>query len=662
MTVEKAALSMEERALVLAPNGRDAVLAQKLLGDGGIEAAVCPDLDALTHELRRGAGVAVLVEEALVTADLRPLSTWIAAQPPWSDFPFVLLTGRAGGLERNPAARRLMEILGNIAFLERPFHPTTLVGAVRGALRARRRQYQARAYAVERAEAAERLRVAHNHILASEQRLRMILESATNYAIVTTDLEGRITVWNTGARNILGWEEEEILGRSAEVFFTPEDRADGWAWEEMRKALTEGRATDERWHVRKDGSRFWAMGMMMPLRDGEVQGFLKILRDRTQERQAEEALRLAKEEAERANAAKSRFLATASHDLRQPLQSLLLFLEALRPHVKDTAGKTMLTHLGRGLDAMKDLLDGLLDISRLDAGAVAPAFEDFSIQPLVDQLATSYAPVAAVKDLKLRVLPCNGTVRSDPTLLGRMIRNLLENAVRYTESGEIALECHREGMTLRILIRDTGIGIPPDHLDQIWEEFHQVGNIERDRNQGLGLGLAIVQRLSMLLDHPVEVRSTLSEGSTFTITVPLGGAALARPSVGTMTGSGGGRFAVVVDDDAIVLMGLQSILQSWGYEVLVAGSIEEVLERLHADGRRPDIVITDYRLREQRFGTEGIVEIRRLLGADIPGILLTGETGPECAQKAETLNLAMLYKPVTPRQLGDAMKRQMGAA
>lgn len=661
MTVGRAAPSTEERALVLAPNGRDAALAQRLLGEGGIGAVVCSDLDALMRELTRGAGVAVLVEEALVTADLRPLSAWTAGQPPWSDFPFVLLTGRTGGLERNPAAGRLMEILGNVAFLERPFHPMTLVGAVRSALRGRRRQYQARAYAVERAEATERLRVAHNHLLAGEQRLRMILESATNYAIVTTDLDGRITVWNTGARNILGWEEEEILGQSAEVFFTPEDRACGRVQEEMRRALAEGRATDERWHMRKDGSRFWATGMMMPLRDGEVQGFLKIFRDRTEERRAEEALRLAKEEAERANAAKSRFLATASHDLRQPLQSLLLFLEALRPHVKDAAGKKMLTHLGRGLDAMKDLLDSLLDISRLDAGAVAPAFEDFSIQPLVDQLAAAYVPVAAVKGLTLRVSPCGGTVRSDPTLLGRMVRNLLENAVRYTEAGEIALECRREGDALRLQIRDTGVGIPPDHLDRIWEEFHQVGNIERDRNQGLGLGLAIVQRLSVLLDHPVEVDSTPGEGATFSIMVPLGGAALVRPSDSAVASSGGGRFAVVVDDDAIVLMGLQSILQSWGYEVLVAGSIEEILERLQADGRRPDIVITDYRLREQRFGTEGIVEIRRLLGADIPGILLTGETGPECAREAEALNLAMLYKPVTPRQLGDVMERQMGA-
>ncbi|MFC5355534.1 ATP-binding protein [Azospirillum himalayense] len=661
MTVRKAAPLMEERALVLAPNGRNAALAQRLLGDGGIEAVACSDLDALVRELARGAGVAVLVEEALVTADLHRLSAWIAAQPPWSDFPFVLLTGRTGGLERNPAAGRLMEILGNVAFLERPFHPTTLIGAVRGALRARRRQYQARAYAMERAEAAERLRVAHSHLLASEQRLRMILESATNYAIVTTDLDGRITVWNTGARNILGWEEEEILGQSMAVFFTPEDRADGRPQEEMHRALTEGRVSDERWHMRKDGSRFWAMGMMMPLRDGDVHGFLRILRDRTEERQVEEALRLAKEEAERANAAKSRFLATASHDLRQPLQSLLLFLESLKPHVKDTEGKKKLVHLGRGLDAMKALLDGLLDISRLDAGAVAPAFEDFPLQPLIDQLAASYVPVAAIKGLALRVSPCGGTVRSDPTLLGRMVRNLLENAVRYTENGEIALDCRREGGALRILVRDTGVGIPADHLDRIWEEFHQVGNTERDRNQGLGLGLAIVQRLSMLLDHSVEVRSVPGEGSTFSIMVPLGGAALVRPSVHSRAASGGGRFAVVVDDDAIVLMGLQAILTEWGYEVLVAGSIEEVLERLRAGGRRPDIVITDYRLREQRFGTEGVVEIRRLLGADIPGILLTGETGPECAREAEALNLAMLYKPVTPRQLGDLMEQQMDA-
>ncbi|WP_207462303.1 PAS domain-containing protein [Azospirillum sp. SYSU D00513] len=388
---------------------------------------------------------------------------------------------------------------------------------------------------------------------------------------------------------------------------------------------------------------------------GKIVAAATVFYDISERLRMEEALRRAKEEAERANIAKSKFLAAASHDLRQPMQSLLLFLDILKPHVA-AKGQEALKHLGRGLDALRDLLDSLLDISQLDAGVVQPTIESFSIQDLVEQIGTAYKPIAVADGLAFEITACPSVVRSDRMLLGRMVRNLVENALRYTEHGRIGIECHEAEGRLQLRIRDTGIGIPPEHLERIWQEFHQVGNPERDRNRGLGLGLAIVQRLSHLLDHPVHVRSSPGEGSVFTVELPLGEAVPAHAPASAKEMVGNGRFAVVVDDDAIVLLGLKAIFEAWGYEVLAAGSAPQALAELDELGRRPDIVISDYRLRERQSGTDAILRIRQACGRDVPGIILTGETGAEIQQEAASHGLHIIHKPVTPRQLGDALE------
>jgi PAS domain S-box-containing protein len=634
----------------------------------------------------------------------------------------------------------------------------------------------------------------------SEQRLDIMLESATEYAIFTLDLDGQITAWNTGARNILGWEKEEILGREANMIFTPEDRADNVLQSEMTKALAEGRASNERWHVRKDGSQFWATGILMPLRnDPDVEGFLKILRDRTKDRLAEhereslrqrldseqalfkavmerlptglvvseapsgrhlmhneqairllghelsdigqfsdyarygalhrdgtpyraeeyplvrtllwgeavdqeemiyrrgdgqittlsistvpvrgsdgrinlgvtafyditerkaleEAQRTAKEQADRANQAKSRFLAAASHDLRQPLQSLLLFVNVLQNYVSGDRGTATLAHLQRGLDAMRDLLDSLLDISRLDAGIIEMSIEDFPVQALLDEIGGTFTPVAIAKGVQLEVATCPAAVRSDRTLLGRMVRNLVENAVRYTDSGHISIGCREIDGRLMIEVEDTGVGILPDDLGRIWEEFQQVGNLERNRTQGLGLGLAIVQRLSQLLDHPVSVRSHPGAGSVFGIEIPLGspGAPGPQPAL-SPAGNDEGRLVVLVDDDELVLEALQEILKTWGFAVLSASSMDDALSRLRNTSRRPDIILTDYQLGRGDFGTDVVIAIREMFDADIKGAILTGETRLDRVRDATQHGLEIIHKPVTPQQL-DAVLRKL---
>jgi PAS domain S-box-containing protein len=399
--------------------------------------------------------------------------------------------------------------------------------------------------------------------------------------------------------------------------------------------------------------------------DGEVHAVSAVVREVTGERRAERALAAAKEEAERANLSKSKFLAAASHDLRQPVQSAILLASALERHVHGGRARETLSHLQLGLDTFKGLLDGLLDVSRLDAGLVEPTIEDVPLRQLVEHIGASYRPVAETRNLRFSVTDCRaGTVRSDPVLLGRLVRNLVENALRYTELGGVELACVPLDGKVRLEVRDTGIGIPAEHLGRIWEEFHQVGNPERDRQQGLGLGLAIVRRLADLLGHTVKVRSEPGHGSVFSVEMPLGlgrikDVPVRAPPSAPAAVEGRGRLAVLVDDDAIVLTALQAILGEWGFEVLAAGSTDQALAQLGEADRMPDIVIADYRLRDGRMGTEAIARIREMFGTHIPGVILTGETGTECQRDAAAHSLLVVHKPITPRQLGKVIEQEL---
>jgi two-component system, sensor histidine kinase len=337
----------------------------------------------------------------------------------------------------------------------------------------------------------------------------------------------------------------------------------------------------------------------------------------------------------------------------------------LKGYVKGPRGEQALKHLEAGLGALKALLDSLLDVSKLDAGMVTPEITEFPISAVLDEIATSYAPIASAKGLDWRIEPCADRVRSDWTLLGRMLRNLVENAVRYTASGHIRLAGHRVGDRVSIEVEDTGIGIPPDHLDRIFEEFHQVGNPARDRAQGLGLGLAIVRRIADLLDHRITVRSRPGEGATFSIELPLGTEEPPRPPDRKDTHldqNGRGRLAVVVDDDAMVLDSLEAILIEWGYETLTATDAEEAVSKTREGGRRPDIVLADYRLREGRTGVEAIHAVRALFDQHVPGLILTGETDLEFQRMVAAHGLGIAHKPVTPSQLGRMLDQQLKAA
>ena len=366
-------------------------------------------------------------------------------------------------------------------------------------------------------------------------------------------------------------------------------------------------------------------------------------------------LREQKEVADRANAAKSKFLAAASHDLRQPIHALMLFVAALRQEVLAPAQRQLVNRMDASIQAMESLFNALLDISKLDAGVVTPRLEAFALTSLLAKLDNDYAPVAQAKGLRFRVRASSAWVLSDPTLLERMLRNLVENAVHYTQRGGIVVGVRRRGAAVAIEVWDTGPGIPADRQADIFQEFYQLDNPERDREKGLGLGLAIVDRLSRLVQHPVKLASRSGRGSRFTIELPYvvpESLALASP-VGDEASAQAlvGGFVVVIDDEAAIRDGLEILLGSWGCHVLTAASGAEAARKLGQAERYPDLILSDYRLRDGETGVDAIRRIIDSLARPVPAVLITGDTAPDRLREAQASGYRLLHKPVATEKL-----------
>ncbi len=361
-----------------------------------------------------------------------------------------------------------------------------------------------------------------------------------------------------------------------------------------------------------------------------------------------------REEAEAANRAKSQFLAAASHDLRQPIAALGLFLEVLDARVSDPAARPIVQKIRSSIEAMEGLFNALLDISRLDAGVMTPQIQHFPVQALLGKIEADYTRLAADKGLSLRVVPSDQIVVSDPFLFEQVVRNLVSNAVRYTDTGWVKVECLKRSESLALTVTDTGIGIPEEHLGDIFQEFYQLGNPERDRNKGLGLGLAIVNRITTLLAHQLSVSSRVGVGTTFVVEVPLGSP---RENV---SGSDDvileiamiqGKRVLVIDDEADIREAMQMLLEDWGCEVLVASSGIEALKKLRSLQLTPDLIICDYRLREHETGIEAIRAIERHAEKHVPAVLVTGDTAPDRLREASESGYELLHKPVSPEKL-----------
>lgn len=363
-------------------------------------------------------------------------------------------------------------------------------------------------------------------------------------------------------------------------------------------------------------------------------------------------LRLQKDAAEQANVAKSRFLAAASHDLRQPLHALSLFSTALSERIRYPEVRRIVDNIMASVAALESLFNALLDISKLDAGALQPQWRSVALAQLLSRLDNDYRPQAEAKGLSLSIAEAPELyVRSDPALLERMLRNLVANGVRYTDRGAITVDWELHEQRVCIAVRDTGIGIAADDLDQIFDEFVQLQNPERDRSKGLGLGLAIVQRLSAMLEHPVSVRSTPGQGSTFTVTVPRAEAVQSPPeSVATRaTPPMAGMTVLVVDDDATNCEAMATLLTGWGCKVVCADGLVEALGA--AQSSVPiDCVIADYRLREGCTGVEVIASLEEA-GCAAAVLVLTGD--PHLAQQGQVgeKGYRLMHKPANPARL-----------
>jgi CheY-like chemotaxis protein len=304
---------------------------------------------------------------------------------------------------------------------------------------------------------------------------------------------------------------------------------------------------------------------------------------------------------------------------------------------------------------MEDLFNSLLDVSRLDAGIVRPRIATIALAPLMERVRLEYDPVARQKNLSLSVAHNSLFVRSDPVLLERIMRNLVANAVRYTDRGRIILGARRNAHSVRIEVWDSGRGIPKDKHREIFQEFRQLDNPQRDRRKGLGLGLAIIERLVKLLEHPLELRSQLGKGSVFVVTVPRGRREEFVP------GEADGQIVVdrdvanslilVVDDEPDVRASMLALLGRWRCEVIAAESCSQMLEKLVSIQRLPDLIVSDYRLKGEENGIEVIARLREEFNAQVPALLITGDTGVEQLREAEESGLHVLHKPLNPSRL-----------
>ncbi len=378
--------------------------------------------------------------------------------------------------------------------------------------------------------------------------------------------------------------------------------------------------------------------------------------DITASKVAELRLRQAKDKIEAATAAKMRFLAAASHDMRQPVQALFCFSAVLAERLRhDHAVRGVLDDLDKSLSSLKELLDALLDVSKLDAGVVKPSLAAVAVRPVMERVWKEMAPQAAAKGLRLRMVPSSAVATSDAGLLARILRNLVENAVRYTERGGVVFGCRRRGERILLQVWDSGIGIPERNRDMIFEEFFQLGNSERDRRKGLGLGLAIVSRLSRLLDHPVDLRSCLGKGSMFSVALPRVGRSAAEPAdLPAACVAPGYGWVVVIDDERMVAEALASLIRTWGYRVTVAQSADDAVSQIAPQLDRcgpPQAVVADYRLGQGRTGLEAIAAVRSCCRATVPSVVLTGDTASDRLNEIDAADAAMLHKPVPPAEL-----------
>jgi signal transduction histidine kinase/CheY-like chemotaxis protein len=407
---------------------------------------------------------------------------------------------------------------------------------------------------------------------------------------------------------------------------------------------------------RADGSQFPVEISLSPFTSASGAFVSSVIRDVTIRKEMERELIDARQQAERANKANTAFLAAASHDLRQPVQALALLNGALRRTVSDELALEMIESQQNSLDAMTNLLNSLLDISRLDAGKVEPEFEKFRVQRLVDRLFAEFSRQAQHKGLRFEADTCEqAVIRSDPNLLSEIIQNFVSNAIRYTDKGEVKLACREEDGNMWIDVTDTGIGIDSSQIDEIFLEFHQIKNPGMEK-EGFGLGLAIVKRLADLLEHRIHVESDVGNGSTFSICLPIVSQRTASPSRVAQsndeeTTSKVSGMIVLIEDDVKVANAWGLLLEAEGFRVATAASAKEAAAVVQHLATPPELIISDFHLLDGSTGVEAVAMVREAFKCNIPAFIVTGDTSKMVHDAKSTENCIIVNKPVNTDQL-----------
>ncbi len=484
---------------------------------------------------------------------------------------------------------------------------------------------------------------------------RLFLESAPDATLIVNGA-GTVEVANSQTTHLFGYSQKELRGMPVDAL-VPERFRDGHPAHRAQFAAhpkVRGMGVDlDLYAVTKAGQEIPIEVSLSPIQTADGTLVAAAIRDITARKEIEQTLEEAKVVAESATVTKTRFLAAASHDLRQPLQSLSLYLAVIsrqldQPKLQEIGGK-----MGKSLDTMRELLDALLDISKLDGGSITPEKRDLRIRDLLDRIVTDNVQQAENKGLRLECTDEDCIVHSDPALLERVIENFVTNAIRYTEQGVVKIDCQRGDGIARIAISDTGIGIPKDEVDKVFEEYYQLDNPVRDRRKGLGLGLSIVKHIARLLDHPLTVSSMPGEGSTFAVDVPLGTQEVVRSEARAVAHvlPSGGRIPIVliIDDDPAIVDATTMLLELAGMQAHSALNGDDALAHIEA-GIYPDIVVSDYRLPGYN-GVEVVKRVRQATASDLPTILMTGDTSAREIEAANLSNCMVLHKPVDTNRL-----------
>jgi PAS domain S-box-containing protein len=648
-----------ERALILAPQGRDAEIASALLREMGVKPEICPNLSSLVHEIARGAGFAVATEEALQSADLKGLAAWIDAQPSWSGFPFILLTHRGGGSERNPTATRLSSVLGNVIFLERPFRPSTFGSVVQTALRSRRRQYEAR----RADEALHRLNESLEAQVAERTRERDRTWALSQDLLAVGTAGGHIVSANPAWKAVLGRSIKDVRDQRFIELLHPDDQQEAvCALQALRATQTVQRFTVRLRHA--DESHRWISWTVVP----EAEVFYATGRDVTAEREAQAALSVAQEQLHQSQKLEmiGQLTSGIAHDFNNLLTAMLNYLDLLRKQLKgNPEAERLIAGAVQGAERGAALTQRLLAFARLQDLEIKHVDLAALVRGMTDLLTRSVGPMVEVRIEAPADLP---PARVDPSQLELALLNLAVNARDAMPEGgtltvavELAQASERNGLDsgqyLRIRVKDTGVGMEPETLQRAVEPFFSTKGI----GKGTGLGLSMVHGFAVQLGGDFRLFSALNQGTTAELWLPIGSSTVVDveprqlpPSEPTPRPDAASPATIlVVDDDVLIAMSTVDLLEDLGYRAVEANSGSRALEILRS-GAPVDLIVTDYAMP----GMSGIelASAARVLRPDLPLLLASGYAE---LPSGATTDLPRLAKPFRQEQLATEIAKAL---